>query len=95
MCRAFAKKKNKEPDCSKCFPEIMPENEDAVAVYSQVHSQAIYVGMDAVAVDLNYNAVQFVMDLNGVADKFDCFHKVLMMWHHMNKIDNAKRKIKK
>lgn len=73
----------------------MSENEDAVAVYTQVHSQAIYVGMDAVAVDLDYNAVKFVMDLNDVEDQFDCFHKVLMMWHHMKKIDNAKRKIKK
>ena len=95
MCRAFKKKKNQVPDCSKCFPEIMPENEDAVAVYSQVHSQAIYVGMEGVAVDLDFNAVKFVMDLNEVEDKFDCFHKVLMMWHHVANIDNAKRKIKK
>ena len=71
----------------------MPENEDAVAVYSQVHSQAIYV--ECVAVDLDFNAVKFVMDLNEVEDKLDCFHKVLLMWHHRAKIDNAKRKIKK
>ena len=72
----------------------MPENEEAVAIYAQVRSQAIYVGMDAVAVDLDYGAVQFVMDLNEVENKFDCFHKVLMMWHHVANINNQERKIK-
>jgi hypothetical protein len=73
----------------------MPENEDAIEVYSQVHSQAIYVGMDGVAVDLNFNAVKFVMDLNGVENQHDCFQKVHKMWHHMNTMDRIKRKTKK
>ena len=51
--------------------------------------------MDGVAVDLDFNAVKFVMDLNQVDDQFDCFHKVLKMWHHMANIDNQKRKLKK
>ena len=72
----------------------MPENEEAVAIYAQVRSQAIYVGMDGLAVDLDFNAVQFVMDLEEVENKRDCFHKVLKMWHHIAKINNEKRKIK-
>jgi len=50
--------------------------------------------MDGVAVDLDFNAVQFVMDLDEVENKRDCFHKVLKMWHHIAKINNEKRKIK-
>ena len=73
----------------------MPENEDAVAVYSQVRSQAIYVGMDGVAVDLDFNALKFVMDLNEIEDQYECFNKVLFVWHHISKINNAERKIKK
>ncbi|MHC4265973.1 MAG: hypothetical protein ACYSUK_08580 [Planctomycetota bacterium] len=73
----------------------MPENEDAIAVYTQVHSQAIYVGMDGVAVDLNFQAVKLVMDLLEVEDQADCFQKVCKVWHHMNEMDNLKRRSKK
>ena len=93
-CKAFYKKRNKLPDCKNCPPEVMPENEDAIAVYSQVHGQAIYVGMDGVAVDLDFNALKFVMDLVEVEDPFDCFQKVLKMWHHINTLDRMKRKTK-
>ena len=85
----FKKKRKEALDCSKCLPEVMPENEDAVEVYSRVHGQAIYVGMDAVAVDLDFNAVKFIMDLTGVEKQLDCFNRVCMMWHHAN---NLKRK---
>jgi hypothetical protein len=73
----------------------MPENEDAIAVYSQVHSQAIYVGMDGVAVDLDFNAIQFIMDLTEIEDRRDCFYKVLKMWHHINRMNNKERQMKK
>ena len=51
--------------------------------------------MEGVAVDLDFSAVQFVMDLNEVEDRRDCFHKVVTMWRHINKMNNAKRKLDK
>ena len=76
------------------MPEVLPENEDAVAVYTKVHSQAIYVGMDGIAVDLDFNAVKFVMELLDVENPVDCFNKVHKVWHHINTMDNIKRKNK-
>ena len=95
MCRHFKKKKGEVPDCSKCLPEVEPENEDAVEIYSLVYSQAIYVGMEGVAVDLDFNALKLALDLNEVENQRDCFHKVLMMWRHINKLNNAKKKMDK
>ena len=95
MCRHFKKKRGEVTDCSKCLPEVSPENEDAVEIYSLVHSQAIYVGMEGVAVDLDFSAVQFVMDLNEVENRKDCFYKVITMWRHINNMKNAKRKMDK
>jgi len=48
--------------------------------------------MDAVPIDLNYQSVQFVMDLYGIENQKDCFEKVLKAWHHVAAIDRAKRK---
>ena len=95
MCRHFKKKKGEVPDCSKCLPEVTPENEEAVEIYSQVYSQAIYVGMEGVAVDLDFNALKLALDLNEVENQKDCFYKVLMMWRHINKLNNAKKKMDK
>ena len=45
--------------------------------------------------DLNFGAVEFAMDLNEVENRRDCFHKVLTMWRHINKMNNEKRKLDK
>jgi len=48
--------------------------------------------MEGVAVDLDFNAVKFIMDLNEVDNQFDCFQKVHAMWHY---IQSMKRETKK
>jgi hypothetical protein len=73
---------------------LYPENEDAANVYTQVRNQAIYVGMDGIPVDLNYSAVEFVMNLFGIENQRECFQKVLMVWHHIAELDRLERKRK-
>ena len=91
VCRYFAKKHGEEADCEKCLPKLFLENEDAATVYSQVRNQAIYVGADAIPVDLNFNAVKIVMDFYNIENQADCFQQVLKMWHHVAGIESAKR----
>jgi len=92
VCREMKKKHNQKPDCDNCLPKLFPENEDAIAVYSQVRNQAIYVGMDGIPVDLDYRAVKVVMDMYGIEDQADCFQKVLKAWNHIAATDRLKRK---
>jgi hypothetical protein len=73
---------------------LRPENEDAFFVFGHVSNQAIFAGMNAVPIDLNYPAVKFIMDLYGIKNQRDCFERVLKLWHHVAKIDRAKRKAK-
>jgi hypothetical protein len=91
-CQLINKKRGKKPDCEKCLPKLFPENEDAAAVYSQVRNQAIYVGMEAVPVDLDFKSVKIVMDFYDIKNKADCFQRVLKMWHHVAELDRIKRK---
>jgi hypothetical protein len=89
------KNRGEKIDCENCLPKILPENEDAVTVYSQVRNQAIYVGMDGIPVDLDYKAVKIVMDLEDIENQADCFQRVLKMWHHIAELDRLKRESKR
>lgn len=92
-CRHFAKKRGEKPNCKECLPEILPENQEAIEVYTQVRNQAICVGMEPV--DLNYGAVKIIMDLFEVENQRDCFGRVITMWNHIAELDRLKRKAKK
>jgi len=99
VCKQFySRKKRKQPVCggNKCgkgkVESLLEENEDAIFIFGHVRNQAIFGGMDAVPIDLNYQSVQFVMDLYGIKNQKDCFEKVLKAWHHVAAIDRAKRK---
>jgi hypothetical protein len=65
------------------MPELLPENRDAVEVYSMCSSQAIVAGMSGVVLDISFEAVCRVMDLYGVEHKRDCFKKVVTAFRHM------------
>ena len=60
-------------------------------IYSQVRNQAIYVGMDATPIDLDYGAVKIVMDFHDIEYQLDCFQRVLKMWHHVAELNRLKR----
>lgn len=59
-----------------------------------MQNQAIFIGMDAIPIDLDYNAVKIVMDLYGIEDQLDCFQRVVKVWHTMAATGRAKRKTK-
>ncbi len=99
MCKKFyAKKGRSQPvcggeNCGKGNVEpLLEENEDAIFVFGHVRNQAIFGGMDAVPIDLNYGSVKFIMDLYNINNQRDCFEKVLKAWHHVAAIDRLKRK---
>jgi hypothetical protein len=101
ICKKFYKKKPEKPICGgfkcgkgKLSESLLPENEDAFFVFTQVVNQAIFAGINGVAVDLDYGAVKFVMDLYEIEDQRNCFERVLRVWHSMAEIDRAKRKVK-
>ena len=94
-CRTIYKKKNKPTPCDKCVAnkiKLLPENEEAFFIYNLVRNQAIFVGMDGMPVDLNYNAVKMTMDLYNIENQRECFNKVLKVWHAIAAIDRVKRK---
>lgn len=51
--------------------------------------------MDAIPVDLDYNAVKVVMDLYKIENQLDCFQRVVKVWHTMAATDRMKQKAKK
>lgn len=100
-CREFFKKKPKKPICGgfkcgkgKLLEPLLPENEDVFFIFTQVINQAIFAGMDGVPVDLNFQAVKFIMDLYEIGNQRDCFERVLRVWHNIAETDRAKRRIK-
>ena len=99
-CEQFYKKRTPKPICGgfKCgkgkVEPLLSEHEDAIFIFGQVRNQAIFVGMEAVPVDLDYNAVKLVMDLYEIENQRECFEKVLRAWHCVAAIDRAKRKEK-
>ena len=95
VCRHFKEKRGEEVDCDNCLPKLLPENEDAVAVYTQVRNQAIYVGVDAIPIDLDFKAVKIVMDFYKIENQVDCFQRVLKMWHHVAAKDRFEREATK
>ncbi|WP_432736112.1 DUF1799 domain-containing protein [Maridesulfovibrio sp. FT414] len=71
------KRKEDGPPCWSCRPEIYPENEEAVEIYSHCSGQWI-CGAGGV-VDINMGTVLQVMDVFGVEDKKGCLMSVKIM----------------
>ena len=72
------------PPCESCRVELREENEDAARIYQTVRRQIItfFNGEVDKEIDLNYVAVNVVMDLYGVRKKRECFEKVTRAYHH-------------
>lgn len=67
-------RKEEGPPCWDCRPDLFPENEQAVKIYTHCSGQWI-CGAGGV-VDLNMGTVLQVMDVFEVDDKKDCLLKV-------------------
>jgi len=75
-----------DPPCETCRVELMVENKEAAMVYQRVRGQVIVMsnGMETRVIDLNYPAIEFVMDLYKVKNRVECFEKVVRVFHHFN-----------
>lgn len=64
-----------------CRPFLMEQNEDATKVYLATMNQVVTAGMGTI-VDIDFNAIKFVMELYDIQDKKTCFEKVVGMFRH-------------
>lgn len=68
----------KAPPCSTCRPEILPDNEEAVAVYFRCSDQwrlapsGLRMGLEAASVEM-------VLRLMRVRERLECFDKVRLI----------------
>jgi len=69
----------------------MPENKEAMEIYSTVSNQMIVSGMGD-PIDINIVAIKTVMDLYGVDNQPECFKKVVMIARHIIKGHQEKSK---
>lgn len=73
------------PPCSTCYPTPLPRNTEAVRVYSLVSHQVRTAGMgDIIALD--YNAVEWIMELCGVRDKLDCLQRIEILFSEIQEL---------
>jgi len=68
----------------------MPGNEDAEKIYLIVQDQLILSGMGG-PVAINQLAIHAAMDLHEIADRQDCFAKVVMLGRHFIELDRQAR----
>lgn len=66
--------------CEKCRKESLPANAEAFMIYGLVQSQIITAKMGEI-VGLDFNAVNFIMELYGVKNRRVTFEKVLAIFN--------------
>lgn len=74
-CREWYGRKDEDPPCADCLPELHPKNREAHFIYSLVRQQVI-VSMSGV-VDINHLAVWEAIDRYKVHDPMRVFELVL------------------
>jgi hypothetical protein len=80
--KSLSSKKGKEPPCEKCKPELIKENEEALKIYVICQNQVLMSGFGDI-VDLNYNALEFIMSLYNVKNKRECFEKIIKIFRYI------------
>jgi len=76
------------------LPEVYPENEDAVLVYTWIAGQAIYAGMDGIPVDPNFHTINLIMDMLDIENRKECFMRTVKLWREINTLKILKKKNK-
>lgn len=71
--------------------DLLPENEEAGAVFMMVRGQVISaeIGERRRIVTLSIPAVKDVMDIYGVKDQQRCLGRVMRLWHEMRAKDES------
>ena len=93
ICQTIYDKKGEVPPCEKCIPETLPENKDTLQVYLLVRNQVILTGFGDI-VDIDFKAINIVMNLFEIPNKKDVFKKVVTLARHFIEIDRKKAKEK-
>ena len=70
-----------------CIPFLMENNQEAISVYSMVTNQIIVTGMGNV-IDIDFKAIDFIMNLYDIQNKKICFEKVVLLFRHF--LDESK-----
>ena len=81
-CKNSFRVEGKEAPCDTCYPVTLPQNQEAVRVYSLVSHQVRTAGMGEI-ISLDYNAVAWIMDLLNVRNKLDCLERVNTIFAEM------------
>ena len=74
-CRRSYEVEGREAPCERCQKEVLPANQEAFRVFGIVQTQVVTAGMGE-PVGLDFNAVNFVMELYEVRDRLRVFEKV-------------------
>lgn len=78
MCERAWALSGKTPNCEQCIPALLPENKEVFDIFTTVQNQHI-MGFGG-PVDLNFQSVEFIMNLNGVENKKEMFSKVYKLY---------------
>ena len=84
------KKKKVEPPCEECIPELFPENKDAFDVYIKCQNQTLQ--SNGGVIDINFVAINVILDIFEIENKQSVFEKVVTAFHHFLSIDREKEK---
>lgn len=85
-CKKSFAVEGKEAPCEKCRKVPLPENEEAFMVYNIVQTQIITAGMGEI-VGLDFNAINFVMEMYEVRDRRRVFEKVLAIFSKIQEVN--------
>jgi len=66
-----------EPPCERCYVELDEENKEVMDLYLKVRNQVRLSPMGDI-IGLDYNALNFIMDIYGIENKRDMFEKMLV-----------------
>ena len=85
-CKILKGNKFDQEDCKECLPDALPENEDAIKIYSLVHNQFIMGPRGPIS--LNHEPIHRAMELYEVEDKQGCFEKILKLSYYFMEKQN-------
>jgi len=72
-----------------CQPVILPRNREAWRIYQTAQTQVVTAGMGDV-IGINFNALEFVMELYGVENRRECFEKVNVLFGEYHRVRREK-----
>jgi hypothetical protein len=85
-------RREQEPDCGSCIPDVLPENREAVQLFHLVNGQRIMAFGGTV--DINHLAVWEAIDRYGAEDPLKTFEKIALMARRFYAAERQEVKLK-